>query len=271
MAKPDDIKSASLSKHIRLALFGEPGIGKTRLVGGSKGRTLIIRPAVDHLDALLPVDKARVEQWVITDWDDMDRVEDFLRAEGGDYFDWVWVDSWSLLQDVLLDDLFETAVREKPARARYGADKQEYGINMFRIGAWMRHVIGPDSFNFGFTAHPATLASPDLDQDGDPVEKLMPWIQGKNMSPKLCGYVNVVAFMETAGKADTNGRKKRVLRVQSDNRHYAKDQFDFVADGKLVAPTMTKVEDLIEKSPGRAKQRARAAKKTTTRRRRAAK
>lgn len=242
-----DITPVGMTKHIYVCLYGEPGIGKSRFIGTSPGKVLIIRPPVDHLDSLLPADKARIEQWKVEDWNDMFDALDYLRHEGGKY-DWVWVDSWSLLQDVLLDDLFETAVAEKPARRRYGADKQEYGINMFRIGSWMRHVVGPDAFNLGFTAHPAVLASPDLDEDGDPVEKLMPWIQGKNMSPKLCGYMNVVAFMEGVGK-----KRRRVIKTNSDERFYAKDQFDALGeDGSLLDPTMPKLLDLIKKSPGRA-------------------
>lgn len=251
------IKPVARTKHINLALFGEPGIGKTRFVGGSGGKVLIIRPPVDHTDSLMPDDKRRAEEAVVKDWSDMNELLEHLRHEG-EQWDWVWVDSWSLLQDVLLDDLFETAVAEKPARARYWADKAEYGVNMGRIGSWMRHAIGPDLFNFGFTAHPAVLASPDLDEDGDPVEKLMPWIQGKNMSPKLCGYTNIVAFMEATGKD-----RKRIIRVRSDERFYAKDQFDALPDGKLLNPTMTRFVKLVDESPGR-KGSAEAERRNTT-------
>lgn len=228
-----------MSKHIFMGLYGEPGIGKSRLVGTSPGRVLILRPPVDHLDSLLTADKERVEEWIIRDWSDMNEAEEFLREHGTAY-DWVWVDSWSLLQDVLLDDVFSDAVERKPERAKYWADKPEYGVNMGRIGAWMRHTVGPDLFNFGFTAHPATLASPDLDPEGDPVEKLMPWIQGRNMSPKLSGYTNILCFMEKSGK-----QGRRVLRSQSDVRYYAKDQFDAFPDGVLWDPTMEKVVRLI--------------------------
>lgn len=230
-----------------MCVYAEPGVGKTRLVGTSPGRLLILRPPVDHLDSLLLPDKTRAEQWVIRDWDDMNTAEEYLRADGGKDYDWVWVDSWSLLQDVLIDDIWETAKADKPARAKYWLDKGEYGINMGRIGSWMRHVIGPDTFNFGWTGHPAALASPDLDEDGDPVEKLMPWVQGKNMSPKCCGYMNLVAFMEVTGK-----NRRRVLRTQADTRFYAKDQFDaFGESGVVWDPTMPKIVKLIEASPGR--------------------
>jgi hypothetical protein len=268
MSKPAAITGVTEHNHIVFGVFAEPGIGKSRLAGTSPGKVLIIRPPVDHLNALLPADKSRVEQWVIHDWDDMWKAEEHLRSEG-QIWDWVWVDSWSLLQDVLLDDLFETAIVEKPTRKRFGPDKPEYGINMYRIGSWMRHVIGPDLFNFGFTAHPATLASPDLDADGDPMEKLMPWVQGKNMSPKLCGYTNLLAFMEASG-----AKKRRVIRTRSDQRFYAKDQFDaFGEDGTVWDPTMPKIIKLINQAAGRnvaagepaRKTAAKAVKRTVTR------
>lgn len=246
MPKPTVIKPVSDTDHVFIGLYSEPGKGKTRFVGTSPGKVLILRPPVDHTDSLLPADKARVEEWVIRNWSDMNDAEEYLRHEG-DQYDWVWLDSLSLCQDYLLDDMFADAVTRKPSRADYGPDQAEYGVNMYRIGAWMRHVIGPDLFNFGWTGHAQPLLSPDLDEDGDPVEKLMPWVQGKNMSPKCCGYMNLVCFLEQAGK----DKKRRILRSQSDARFYAKDQFDALSDGVLWDPTMPRLLDLIKKSPGR--------------------
>lgn len=251
MPKPITIKPVSLAKHIFLSLYGVPGIGKSRFAGTSPGRVLILRPPVDHLNSLLPADARRVEEWVIRNWSDMNDAEEYLRHEGEAY-DWVWLDSLSLAQDFLLDDMFADAIERKPSRADYGPDQAEYGVNMYRIGSWLRHaVVGPDLFNFGWTGHPATLPSPDVDDDGDPIEKLMPWVQGKNMSPKCCGYMNMVCFMEQAGK-----KGRRVLRSQSMPRYYAKDGFSALKDGVMWDPTMPKLIDLIDKSPGRVKQRA---------------
>lgn len=247
------------SKHVRIGLFADPGVGKTRMVGScaSLGRVLILHPPTDHRDSILPGDKksGKIETWRINDWDDMNQALDFLRHEGSQY-DWVWVDSMSLLQDHLLDDLWETAISEKPARARYGLDKQEYGINFFRLGGWMRHVVGPDTFNFGFTAHTAQLLP---SEDEEESMKLMPWIQGKNMSAKFCGYMNVVAFMEVATISE---KRRRVLRLDATERYYAKDQFDMTDNGRVLDPTMPKVMELIEAS------RARAGSSTTATKRR---
>ena len=62
MAKHPAIHSAAApSKHARLCVYSDPGVGKTRLVGTSAqvGRTLVIRPPTDHTDAMLTSDKAR--------------------------------------------------------------------------------------------------------------------------------------------------------------------------------------------------------------------
>lgn len=259
MAKPEAIRKVADSKFAKIALYGDPGVGKTRFIGSSPGRVLIVAPPTDHRDSMSPSDKSRVDEWIVNDWDEMNQVLDFARMEGHQY-DWIWVDSLSLLQDHLLDDLWETTVAEKPARARYGLDKQEYGINFFRLGGWMRHMIGPDTFNFGFTAHTAQLLP---SEDEEESVKLMPWVQGKNMSAKFCGYMNVVAFMEATKIGDKENR--RVLRLTATERYYAKDQFDMSPDARVVDPTMEKVAGLIDASRARAKRATPTTKKPTRR------
>lgn len=247
MARPKEIGLVANTRHAKLAVYGDPGVGKTRMIGSSPGKVLIIKPPTDHTDSMLPADRARVESWTISDWDEMGKALEYLRHDGAEW-DWVWVDSISLLQDHLLDDIWETTIREKPARARWGLDQGEYGLNFFRLAAWTRHVVGPDLFNFGFTAHCAQLLP---SEDGQADRKLMPWIQGKNMSPKFCGYMNVVAFLEQAKIGGKDGR--RVLRLNSSERFYAKDQFDMTESGRVVDPTMEKVAGLIEASRQKAK------------------
>lgn len=245
--KPSIIVPATMSKHVFFGLHGDPGIGKTRLLGTSPGKVLIIRPAQDHLDSLLPADKARVEQAVVSDWDDMDVLLSHLRSDGEQY-DWVWVDTASSLFHVLLDDVWASALHRKPERKEFDLDKGEFGINMNRLARWFRHVIGPDKFNFGYTAWSEPSPSPDKDAQGDPIDKLMPWIQGKGMPAMLTGYMNVVAYYHKAKIGGTEGR--RVLRTESSINYYAKDLFDAFG-GRVVDPTMPKIVDLIANSPGR--------------------
>jgi hypothetical protein len=228
-----------------MAVMADPGVGKTDLVGSCQelGKTLIIRPPHDQTNSILNVGP-NIEEEVIHDWGEMNDMMDMLRSEGGKYA-WVWVDSWSLMQDVLMDDIWESVVNLKPARYNFGLDKGEYGVNMHREGIWMRHVIGADLFNFGWTAHPMILRSPQVDADGDPIEKLMPWVQGKQMSQKFCAMTGLVCWIDKTAKG------KRVLKATADEVHYAKDQYDAIPEKGIVLPRgggMAKVTDLIYKS-----------------------
>jgi hypothetical protein len=217
VSKPSIIKPPEESKHIFLGIHGDPGMGKTRIVGTTPGRVLVIRPPQEHFDSWLPADRARarrgeIEEAVVKDWDDMNELLAYLRAEGGKLYDWVWVD------------------------------------NMTQYARWLRHIVGADLFNFGFTAHSETTRSPDKDADGDPIEKLMPWIQGKGQPARFAGYTNVLAFYH---KAKIGGKEdRRVLRMESTSTYYAKDQFD-AFDGRLVDPTMPKLIAAIDKATGR--------------------
>lgn len=235
------------SRHIRFGLYGDSGIGKTRLVGTTEGKVMLIRTNVDHIDSILSAGMgANIEERVVRDWTDSNDLRDELRQDGARW-DWVWLDSASLWQDVMMDDVWAAAIHDRPDRYRYGLDKQEHGINQLRMGTWIRHVVGADLFNFGWTAHAQDLPSPDLDEQGDPIEKLMPYIHGGqgNFAQKWCGYSNFVAYM----RKDKKGR--RLLHTESNAIYYAKNQYEpRGVDWELVSPTMPMIMDRI-KSNGR--------------------
>jgi len=262
------------SKATQLLIFADSGWGKTRLAGTStrdennkpKHKVLLIRPPVDHTDSILSIDKPFCQEWITHDWSEMDEVHEHLRHEGNQW-DWVWFDSASAYQEVGLDDLWDTIITEKPHRKRHGMDKGDYWINMQRMGRKLREFVtisNSGAFNFGITAWIADMAP---SEDEEKPRKLMPYIQGKNMASKTCGYMNVVGFGEFTDKGT------RVLRFMETDRYYAKTDFDdasgpgsFAANKyKLLNPTMPKIEDMIKKSVGRP-QRAARTKTTTTRR-----
>jgi len=219
-------------------VYGEPGIGKTRNFPGrcgGLGRTLIIRPPVDHTDSIR--DTTNIDEWVVNGWSEMDDALIYCRTEGADQYEWVWLDSVSLMSDQGLDDIWEDLIRRKPDRAQFGLDKGEYGINMQRLSRWIRHMVGCPDWHFGVTAHVGLRESSE--DANDPQEKAMPYLQGKNMPPKLCGYMNVVGYYhwEEIGRAKT---KTRVLSLNQTDDFYAKDQFDATEDGRIINPDITK-------------------------------
>ena len=232
----------SESKKIKIIVFADPGWGKTRFLATSPGRVLIVRPPFEQVDAILPADWARCQEEKVSTWQEMEDVFEMLRHEGKKKFDWVWLDSISGFQDAGLDDIWDTVITEKPSRKRFGLDKPEYGVNMFRLAQWVRDIASlsdQDFFHFGITAWPSELAISD---DEEVSKKLMPWVQGKNMANKVCGYMKIVAFGEIMPKGT------RVLHFSATERYYAKDSFDMFEGNKLLRPTMAKVQAAAEAS-----------------------
>lgn len=246
----------------RLLIFGRSGIGKTRLIATSGKGTALLRPPTENTDS---VRTPGVDEWVINDWSEMDDALQMARQEGSKYR-WWWLDSISLWQDQGLDDIWQGVIDRKPDRAKHSLDQGEYGVNMHRLQLWVRHMVGAsksEGFNFGITAHPRDLP---VGEDAEADEALMPWVQGKHMAAKVCGYMNIVAFMELT---TTKNRTRRVLRFNATERYYAKDQFDAFEGGRLLDPSMPKIEERIEEARAQLAKTARPKRKSTARRRRA--
>ncbi len=250
------------SKFWNLCLYGIPGVGKTRFVGSGQN-TLIIRPPTDHTDSIRGGAARGISEVVIRGWEDFEQLYQYLEDEGHKY-DVVALDSISMFQDVSLDELWEKAIKKNPDRKKYGLDKQEYGINMHRLGLYVREIVGLEKFNFIVTAHP--FWGTNLEDE----ELLMPWIQGKNMPEKICGSMNMVGLMEVkAVKAEGEKKavKRRVIQFGASDRFYAKDQFDAFPKNRLVDPTMASFMEGVNA----ARAREAVANKTTTRRKSAKK
>lgn len=234
-----------------MLVYSVPGAGKTRLAG-SYGRVLILRPPTDNTNAIVE-NSENVEEIVLRDWSDVYEAQQYAFAEGYKEFDWIWLDSISLFQDFGLDDVLDYAINRKPARAiekgglkipEYGPDKGEYGVNMTRLAKFCRDFVGKadeGKFNFGITAHPFETFDPIAEAD-----IWMPWVQGNMMSDKICGYMNIVAYLK---KIEKEGKTQRSLLTQSPG-FYGKDEFHIFPELKggkrgLIDPDMEKITKLI--------------------------
>lgn len=270
--------SAGRSKKLSICVYGDPGIGKTVLAGscaelpgknGDNAKVCIIRPPVDHTDS---IEDHNVDELVVSGWSEMDDALLYARNDGADKYDWFWLDSLSLWQDQGLDDIWEQVINEKPHRKRYGLDKQEYGINMLRIGQWIRHMVGCPHWNFGVTCHPRITES--TEDEEDPQEKLMPWVQGKMMAPKVCGYMNIVGYLHWN---KIRSHQVRVLDTVGTDKFYAKyavTKHNPLNNGRLLNPTIPKLVEAIAESKGSSKSAQSKAengtgRRTTMRRRKA--
>ena len=259
-------KAEAKHEYIHPLIYADPGTGKT-VLAASAPNTLIIHPPADNIGSALRMGYEFDEE-VCRTWDEMTEIYEYLRHEDHGY-EWVWWDGISLAQDELLHSIMEDLVPEKPHRELYIPDQREYMINFKRALEWIRYMIQLP-FNFGITAHPYRFEIPDKNcDDPDDTEVLyMPWIQGKQMPEKVCGYMNIVGYLDVA--TDKEGNEHRVLYTKKRRNFYAKDQFG-AFNGRMVDPTVPKIEkaikEAIAKQPTKKRTRSSSTgKKTTTRR-----
>lgn len=267
-----EIEPARLTpgKTIRLLVYGLPGVGKTRFAASAPG-TLIIRPPLDHTDSVPPEHEGNVREVEVDDHSKLLDVLQWGQQGGFREYNWVWLDSISLLEETGLDDVFQAAIDRNPARREHGPDKGEFGVNRSRIGRFVRDVVGLSKtmgFNFGVTAH--------VMEWYNPVEEEEVWTplygaRDGSTSAKLCGYMNIVAYMQANDKEDED--RQELLLVDPEG-FVGKDQFNCfprLKSGKhgLVNPTMADLEAAIAKARRPQRKRARTTTKTSgTRKRR---
>src|SRR5215469_14765456 len=192
-----NIQPVGMSDWLRAVIYAYPGAGKTSLIGsGAEAgfKTLIVRSSMDLIPSR--VLKSGAEEYVAVTWEQMNEILTFCQHAHPFPYDIVWWDNISVSQDMLLDDVWEATIAEKPARAfkvnpdtgRFdkpnlsptsGLDRGEYGRNMERIQQWLRHMVGCNTFHFGVMAHPHEGQHPTNDEGGF---LLRPYVQGKMMT-----------------------------------------------------------------------------------------
>jgi hypothetical protein len=208
-----------------MMLYSYPSWGKTSVVGTSAeaGRTLLVHSSMDLMPSRV-LNQPGLDEVVCDTHEEMDDVLDYCRMTQDFPYLWVWWDCISIAQDVLLDAVWEATLAFSPHRRvksiRGGLDRPEYGTNAEHIQRWVRYMVGAKRFHFGITAHPAEVDHPSNDQGGT---ILAPWIQVRQMPNKICGYMNMVGFMDLMESKD---QKWRRLHFQENSRFYAKDQYD---------------------------------------------
>lgn len=252
-------RDVSASSNIFWLIHGDTGVGRTTFIGTGAEmglKTLIIRPPTDHVDSIL---NSGAKEIVVRDWTEIAEAEDYCRYEGHKW-DWIWIDSYSLLQDIGLDDVYQAVVDSKGGsggrRSMFGPDRGEYRVNMWRLESMIRHIVGSGGgFNLGVTAHSFWYTPSDDEAASGSEPVLMPWIQGRRMPTKICGMMNIVSYYELT-KREVRGRTKeqRVMSFNKTAKFYAKCGFRLpdggspFDGGKLWEPTMPKFIERISEA-----------------------
>lgn len=219
-------------KYIRMLVDGEPGSGKTCLAGTSPKCLIADADRGTEVLDIRGLRKPEIAQ--ISDWTQMLEIIEYLRNSPGEY-DWFWIDSLSGFQDLGLDDIMRSLVREKAHRKVYLPDKGEYGQNMNRLGLLLRE-LRELPINWGVTTH--LVREEDFD---DGKIKYMPWIQGRSMPERVCSYVGVVGRTEKFNK--DNVEQVRFTTRSENGKFYTKDRFGI---GSILDPSIPKIMRKIE-------------------------
>lgn len=249
-------QAGRIGEYMSFLIFGEPGAGKT-VFAGTSPNALILRPPMDGTESLKKFG-LKAEEKEITTWEEMWEVPELVRS-GKHSYEWVWLDSITLFQEVGLDDIMDTLVRPeseggggKLHRNVFQPGVENYGENMNRVSKWVR-VMRSLPINFGITAH--VMRVEDLDGEA----RYMPSVQGKNMAEKISGYMGLVASLRVM---DVEGDEERVLVMRNDGKWYGKDRYNLTEEGFVVDPKVPELVAAFRAQGGGAKEKP-SAKKTT--------
>lgn len=237
-------------RHYGIIVYSEPGGGKTRLAGTSPNALILNADGSDAVESAR-VAGSTAHVWDINTYKDLDDAYEYMRR-GTHSYEWVWLDSISLFQEKGMDDIMAEVVKSKPHRDPFVPDRLEYVKNMNHLSKWVRHMKALP-INFGITAHVLRVEDED---DGEVT--YMPWVQGRNMPSKVCGYMSIVGRLYVAKKKGGD-EQVRVLQVRKDGKWYAKDRFDALGE-KVIDPTIPMITSKVLAAGG--------SRKTTTRRKR---
>jgi hypothetical protein len=254
--KPRGIKQLSRRpSHVRILVYSYPGVGKSVLAGSSAevGKTLILNADGPDGPESMRAMGYDPDVYDVKSFKELDEAYEYLRHGGREEYDWVWLDSITLFQELGMDQIMAELVKKSPHRDINLPDKPQYLLTQNKLGLWIRRMKGLP-MNFGMTAHVMKIGTDDDDEEESGVQ-YMPAIQGGqgNMSSKICGYVGIVGRMYIHRKrvAPKGGgrpvvRRTRVLQAQPSGKWYAKDRFAALGT-ELVNPTMAQIVESINR------------------------
>lgn len=266
MSKPRNIIPAASRAHVNWLNYGDPGVGKSQLIGTAGKGTLVL---ANNMDETVPMKGTGVEVWHVPDYHELTDAVEYVMHEGHQEYKMVWLDNGTLMQEQGMSQIMDDAVAAKPHLNRFIPDRPQYLINQNRLAHLIR-ILVQAPIHFGMTAHCMVGNEVQQDDDGDIVEEeyLIPAFQGTRglYSQKICGFMNLVTHM---GVTKRKGKRVRVLTTTQTGRVLAKDRFG-VLPGRIINPSIPAIMDRIGTAgqpPRKAKSSKKAAKRRTTKKR----
>lgn len=227
-----NIKSVTESvPYLNMLVYGEPGIGKTRL-GGSASEVPELSPVlvIDVEGGVLSLakDYPNVDVVRIESWEDMNSVYSDLFDEPGRY-NTVVLDSISEMQKFSMSRIMEAAVAKNPIREIEVPGMREWGINGEQIRMLVRAFRDMD-INIILTAH----VLEDKDETTSTI-KYKPSLTGK-LKNEIAGFMDIVGYMY----------KKRIKDEASGERYLGTFLLTSATDKEVAKDRSGKLPQVIE-------------------------
>ncbi|UTN91429.1 RecA superfamily ATPase [Gordonia phage Outis] len=243
---PGDIVDVDeYTEYITILLYGDPGIGKTRLAGTARNALIL---ATENGAVSARKSSGNTKVWdCINSWEKFEEAYDWL-VENADKpgfpFDWVCIDTGTQLQLNIRNDLVRTRVDEGTAKD-LDPDKvhlDEYGKEQQRL---MRYVTLINSLpvNVMWTAHAMLVDN----EEGEQFK--MPNFHGKGygMANWIAAQMHLVGYMHYRDVKDAKTQKispRRVVEWRGTDDYLAKDRFDALGP-RTIGKSLAQITDTI--------------------------
>jgi hypothetical protein len=253
-------------EHYNILVYADSGVGKT-VLAGSHPKALILAADTGTISAARQGSKAKVIR--VGDWPKFEQATRWIRAGGYSKYEWIVLDSLSMLREKCMRYTLESEHARNAARDEFipaQPDHQKVQNVMKRTV----EIYADLPVNVLFTALPMHIET----RDGE--SRVMPMIHGQNgdTAHYIAGLMDSVGYMEVTRRRrkgddedEPTGSEVRRIHWQPYNEFVGKDRFG------VLAPytdnlTLPQIEAMISASgPGspEARESARPA-RTATRR-----
>ncbi len=254
-------------EHINLGVYADSGVGKT-VFAASHPRGLLLAVDKGTISAARQANSGAGKLWRIPDWDEFERAQKWIRAGGFKQFDWIELDSITMLREKCLRFRLETEHERNKQRSQFVPAIDDHQL----VQNTMKRVV--ENFcdlpvNFLLTALPMVIES----RDGE--EKVVPMVHGQkgDTSHYIAGLLDAYGYMEVARRRvkgddpdEPTGRAVRRIHWGPYNEYTGKDRFDCLGP-YTDDVTLPEIENLIQASAGGSKT-ATVTRRRTTRTRR---
>ena len=210
------VKAREARPTFNFLVYGEPGVGKTRLCGSADNipeMRKVLMVDVEAGSMSIRETNPDVDTVRVTTWKEMQEVYDYLYAGNHDYST-VILDSLTEIQKFNMMDIMTQRVAEREDLDPDVPGMREWGKNLEQMRRFVRAFRDLDMNTF-FTA----LAKSDQDKRTGITTK-KPSLSGK-LADEVAGFLDIVIYMYVK---EVDGQASRMILTGATEQFIAKDR-----------------------------------------------